>query len=293
MELVDRAANPYSSTFASEVVTCCLADGTLLRLLCKYGGSSGNDAFGHHGGVSYEGKIYRHALSAAGSFTPAFYGTFIDDRQEIECLVVEYLDGALRLNRTPDAYDATISAARHLGEFHAATEGGDGEMAGVLNSYDAEYYRGWARRTAAFSAESQQSFPWLATLCARYEEIVGLLLSIPQVVAHGECYPMNILVRAGAVFLIDWESAALAPGEVDLAALTEGWEPDVVLACEREYGRARWSNSLASNFDRRMWAARLYWGFRWLGDRPGWTAGRGARAHFNQLRMAGEHLGLI
>jgi thiamine kinase-like enzyme len=103
---------------------------------------------------------------------------------------------------------------------------------------------------------------------------------------------MNILLREGAVFLIDWESATLAPGEIDLAALTEGWDTKVVLACEREYCRGRWQ-SVVKDFDRRMWAARLYWAFRWLGDRPSWMSERGSRAQFNQFRMAGEHLGFI
>jgi hypothetical protein len=161
VELVDRTGNPYSSTFTSEVVT----DIPLLRVLCKYGGSSGNDTFDHHRGVSHAGTPFLRKLSAAAAFTPVLCGTFVDDQHGVECLVLEYLDAALRLDRTPDAYDATVRAARHLGEFHAATEGGrQAQWAGVLNSYDAEYYKGWARRTAAFSAESQQS--WLLALCA-------------------------------------------------------------------------------------------------------------------------------
>ena len=295
VELLNREANVYSSTFASEVVTCRSADGTMFRLLCKYDGGSENYAFGHHGGVSYEAQIYRDVLRGDGAYAPTFYGTFVDDVHGSKCLVLQYLDGANRLNRAPDPADAAVGAARRLGGFHATTEDRtQSEWATSVKAYDRDYYTGWAQRTAAFSGEWQQSYSWLSALCAEYEKAVSFLLARPQVVAHGECYPMNILVRDSAVYFVDWESAALAPGEIDLAALTEGWDAKVVLACEREYCQARWPHASSTReFEQGLWAARLYWGFRWLGDRPSWTAGRGARAHFAQLRAAGEHLGLI
>jgi aminoglycoside phosphotransferase (APT) family kinase protein len=295
IELLTREANVYSSTFPSEVVTCRSASGTVLRLLCKYEGASSNYAFGHHGGVSYEAEIYDRVLDVTVAPAPRLHGTFVDPLHGGKCLVLEYLDGATRLDLTPDSGAAAVAAARRLGEFHATTEHRDqSEWATIIKTYDHDYYNGWAQRTASFSGEGQQSYSWLSALCAEYESAVRLLLARPQLVAHGECYPMNILVRATATYLVDWESAALAPGEIDLAALTEGWGDEVALACEREYCRARWPRGTSTrDFEQGLWAARLYWGFRWLGDRPSWTAGRGARAHFVQLRTAGEHLGLI
>jgi len=295
IELLKREANVYSSTFASEVVTCRSADGTVLRLLCKYEGTSANYTFGHHGGVSYEAEIYRTVLGGAVAYAPRLHGTFVDRLQGGKCLVLEYLDGATRLDLAPDSGAAAVGAARRLGEFHATTEGrGQSQWGASVKTYDRDYYSGWAQRTEAFSGQWRQSYSWLSALCADNERAVSLLLARPQVIVHGECYPMNLLVRDGAVYFVDWESAALAPGEIDLAALTEGWDDKVVLACEREYCRARWPEASSTrDFEQGLWAARLYWGFRWLGDRPAWTAGRGARAHLGQLRMAGEHLGLI
>ena len=45
---------------------------------------------------------------------------------------------------------------------------------------------------------------------------------------HGEYYPHNILFQSGVVRPVDWETAALAPGEIDLATLCEGWPPEEI-----------------------------------------------------------------
>ena len=55
-------------------------------------------------------------------------------------------------------------------------------------------------------------------------------------------------------------------GEVDLAALTEGWPPQLITECEQAYTRSRWSNGSPTEFRRTLAAARFYWAFRWLGD---------------------------
>jgi len=69
------------------------------------------------------------------------------------------------------------------------------------------------------------------------------LLTSPPTLIHGEFYAKTVLVRRGKLFMVDWESAAIGPGEVDLAALTEGkhWRGDVArqanAAIEKAAGR--------------------------------------------------------
>ncbi len=185
-------------------------------------------------------------------------------------------------------------AARWIGRFHGAYEERLSHvLMPFLNRYDAEYYLGWAHRTSLFAGHWHRRFPWLSTLCERFEEFVAPLLTPPPTVIHGEYYPKNVLFRGGTVYPVDWESAAVATGEIDLATLTEGWPAEIVRECELEYQRARWPEGSPADFERRLAAARLYLPFRWLGDRPDWTTHETALWRFEQLRSAGERLGLI
>jgi hypothetical protein len=73
-----RQPNSYASTFPSEVVTCQLAQGSELRLLCKYTAGHSHNSYGHRGGVSYEAEVYRHVLQPLQVPTPTFYGVHTD-----------------------------------------------------------------------------------------------------------------------------------------------------------------------------------------------------------------------
>jgi len=95
---------------------------------------------------------------------------------------------------------------------------------------------------------------------------------------------------------VDWESAAVAAGETDLAALTEGpWAEEIVRQCESEYQCARWGSGRPADFERRLDAARLYLHFRWLGERPDSNTADREKAswRFKELRAIGQRLGLI
>jgi thiamine kinase-like enzyme len=102
-----------------------------------------------------------------------------------------------------------------------------------------------------------------------------------------------VLVRGGQVYPVDWESAAIAAGEIDLASLTEKWPADIVRQLERDYQQARWPAGAPASFAQTLAAARLYLHLRWLGDRPSWTSGERESWRFDHLRSAGEQLGLI
>ena len=110
---------------------------------------------------------------------------------------------------------------------------------------------------------------------------------------HGEYYPHNILVTSGRIYPIDWESVAIAAGEIDLAALTEDWSPELVRQCEQEYQQTRWGSACPPDFAQRLAAARLYLCFRWLGDRPQWTVMEDNLCYFERLRPLGVQLGII
>src|SRR5262249_9423492 len=192
-------------------------------------------------------------------------------------LILESLSASERVAKSSN-HRAMRMAAGWIGRFHAASEMHLGNCSmPSLKTYDAEYYLGWVHRTFEFTRHLHSRFRWLEPLCARVEStVIPQLLSAARVVIHGEYYPPNILFRDGIVSPVDWESAAIAAGEIDLACLTEEWPAAVMRQCQVEYQRARWPSGSPAAFERTFSSAQLYVFFRWLGDCQEWTAARGA-----------------
>jgi len=287
-----REPSIRASSFPSEIVTCRLADGTEGTVLCKYAAGYNHKCYGHRSGVAYEAEVYRWVLKDLPLTSANFYGAFTDPSAGEIWLILGYLASAVRVTKTPEPCAMRL-AARWIGQFHSACEPrlSDIRMR-FLNRYDAEFYVGWSRRTLLLAGNLLKRYPWLTVVCHRYQRVVEKLLALPVTVIHGEYYPGNVLFRAGAIYPVDWESAAIAPGEIDFASLTERW-PEICRECEREYKLARWPRGSPAEFDWRVAAARLYLAFRWLGDRPDWTTDEALGWRFEQLRCAAERLGLI
>ena len=290
--ILGRRPNIHASTFPSEIVRCQLADGRKLRLFCKYEAGRTHSVYGHRGDISYEALVYRNVLGPSKVTTPRFYGEYADVSTGGKWLVLDYLEKSVRVSKTPEP-GAMRLASRWIAQFHAANELPPSKVpVGSLKRYDDKYYLGWVRRTLLFARNLRGSFPWLPILCERFEElVVPLLLELPVTVTHGEYYPRNVLYSKGTIYPVDWESAAVAIGEIDLASLTEEWPAKTVRQCEGEYRRTRWPEGSPADFERVMGAARLYLLFRWLGDRPEWTTE--ADESFKRLRSTGEEWGLI
>jgi thiamine kinase-like enzyme len=92
---------------------------------------------------------------------------------------------------------------------------------------------------------------------------------------------------------VDWESAAIASGEIDLACLTEKWPQEYKIAAKTEYQRARWPEGSPANFENRFNSAQLYIQFRWLGERPHRTLKEKNLWRFKEIYSLSERLGLI
>jgi hypothetical protein len=289
--IINRHRNPHASAFASEVVTCRLKNGEHLPLFCKYDNGRDHCAFGHRGGVAYEAEVYRDVLAPADVEVPRFYAVAAGPAGEV-WLVVAYLEGAVRLRDSHDPNHWTL-AADWSGRCHAAHDARS-RCAGLslLNTYDIPYYAGWARRTVEYAGELTAQFSWLADVCRRAEAALPELLEAPQILIHGEYYPKNLLIRDAKVFPVDWESAALAPGEIDLATLTDGCDPEVTRRCERAYHLARWPDGAPPAFERTLELARLYVHLRWLGDQPGPKLRR-RFWRYEEVRALSERLGLL
>jgi hypothetical protein len=291
--ILARESNPYATTFPSEIITCQLADGNEFRLLCKYAAGFNHNVYGHRGGVSYEADVYHYILQNLQVPTPKYFGAHQDVITGETWLILEYFDDKLRV-RASNNLNSMQAAARWLGRFHKENETIlENASLQFLNKYDADYYRGWADRTSHFASYLDQHLSWLDTICINFKEMVYILLEPKYNIIHGEFYPNNILYYEEKIFPVDWESAAIAIGEIDLASLIDHWPEKVRKDCIAEYQSIRWTEGTPADFKEKLETARLYWHFRWLGDRPEWTTNEKERWRFEEIHQIGERLGLI
>ncbi len=287
--ILGREPLAYSSTYSCEIVTCRLADGGVRKLLAKRGSACIEPSYGHRGGVPYEAEVYRRLLEPLDTSAPRFYDVQHDPATGETTLVIDYLENATRLRSTVPP--PMVDAARWAAAFHRVNEPRAAELEGAINRYDAGYYLGWMRRALKLSPYWHR--PWLQALSHHFEALAREMITAPVTIIHGEYYPENVLACDGVIAPVDWESAAIAMGEIDLATLTEDWSQEDDSACKSEYRRARWPEGAPVEFERRLALARLYLLFRWLGDRPEWVTGERAEGQFANLRRLGEQLGVL
>jgi aminoglycoside phosphotransferase (APT) family kinase protein len=291
--ILGRRLNPYCSTFPAEILTCVVPGGGERQVFCKYTIGDDNRDHGHRGGAGYEAKVYGQVLQGLAISVPAFQGSFASRGTGATCLVLEYLASGIRVSKLP-VPSAMPAAAAWAGRFHALNEArvrrGDFPF---LTQYTTDYYVGWSRRTLRYAGAAVTEHPWLGALCRHYEELIPTLTGRPQTVIHGEYTPHNVLWHDGRIYPTDWESAALAAGEIDLAILIEGWDEETVGLCIQAYQQARWPSAAAAPFQLALGVARLYVAFRWLGARPNWPAEERSHSRFQQLKGLAERTGLL
>jgi hypothetical protein len=287
--ILGREPAVYVSTFFNEIVTCRLPDGSVRRLLAKRGGVHTAPTYGHRGGVPYEARVYCSVLKPLATSTPRFYGAERDADTGETTLLIEYLENARRLQSILPPMLA--DAARWIGAFHRSNELRVATLRRWITCYDASYYLGWMHRTLELCPPVHH--PWLQAVSRNFEALTEEIMATPVTIIHGEYYPHNILVLAGVIAPVDWESTAIAPGEIDLAGLTEGWSDEIHRDCESEYRSARWPEGAPAEFDRHLGIAGAYLLFRWLGDRAEWVMGERGEWRFASLRRLVERLGML
>jgi hypothetical protein len=305
VSIVDRSRSGRYSTYPNETVTC-LADGAQVQVLCKYGKSDSSSGFGHRLGTRYETMVYRDVLTELGLSTPTFYGSHQTAGGDEEWLVMEYIAGHMTLEKGPHPA-SILRAASWVGRFHAKADAWmrTADVSPFIR-YDRDYYAGWPRRMRALSEPLHGLHPWIPDLCRGAEAFVDRFLEIPQTLIHGECTVHNFVIR-GAIpdhvwkdpaydvqmALIDWESAAIAFGEIDIAVLVDQWPADVEAMCYEEYTRGRWGDNPPADADFNIRAGQLYMHLRWLGNSADTTTSTKNSFRLERLRQVGEELCLI
>jgi thiamine kinase-like enzyme len=287
VSILRRQPNIEQSIFPSEVLTCQTNDGKTFKLLYKhYDGSSYRDSgYGHRNGVLYEGQVYRDILRESGLTTAFYFSAYNDPDNGANWLFIQYLDNAVKVSKSPKP-GAMKEAAQWIGRFHAQSEPRLTEpVVQSLTRYDKEYYAGWADRTVRFAERWYERFPWIQSMCEDFVEHIPDLLSACPTIIHGEYTPKNTLVCRESVYPVDWESTAVAAGEIDLAFLTDRFDNKIVEECTQEYKRSRWRYEPPYNFESVLHLAKIYTQLRWLGDWAEITESEELLWRFEQLYL--------
>jgi hypothetical protein len=290
--VLELSKSSGTSTFTAERITLATPGGGRVQAFVKRGAAADGDrAHGHRGGLAYETWVYETVLSRASAPIPKLLGAHHDRVGDRVTLLLEPIDDAVPLWAVGDDGTGAIAAARSIGRLQRCADAW-APPAGLIR-YDAAYYEGWARRTAAYGRDLPVASGWLDRACEGFVAHLPCLLDGATLV-HGELYAGNVLVSAHGIWLVDWESAAWAVGEIDVATLTEGWQDsEVIERCEAAYVNARWSEDPPAPHRDRLALARVYVELRWLGDRVEWTRDPECEHRFRSLRAAAERAGLL
>ena len=283
--IIEREPMPVASSHPMERVVIDV-NGRREYLCCKYGRQTDPAHFqhGHRHGTAYETAVYERVLEPLDVTAPRVFGLI--DKGDWRWLVMAYLDDAISVSRT-GRLEVLAEAGRWLGNFHRQTEGwAASNRVSFLQRQTADYYLTCAERTLEFCARVPRPRPWLAEAARRYRANAVPLLVNQQTVIHGEFYSNNVLYRDDVILPVDWESAAIGAPEIDLTFLLEGWPEEARVGVLQAYVEARWRSLAPPDFDARLTAATMFSQFRWLGDRPEWTADPANNWRFETLRKA-------
>lgn len=262
-DVVARRPNAYTSSCRSEVVTIRSGDGRLCQLLVKYDRGRPDPFPSCRHGIDYCGRVYETVVEPLPLPHLRALGTIRVGPERTAAIVIEYLDDAFRVGDAPDG-SGILAAAKWCGCFHRLTESGrDAAELAFLARYDAAYYGAWADRAVQFATAVGGHAPWIDRCARAFRRMADGLAASPTTVIHGEMGPQNVLWREGAIYPVDWESAAVGPGEIDLAALLHGWPAQTVERCITAYWNMR-QTPCPADFRSRWDAATLYTALRWL-----------------------------
>lgn len=242
-----------------------------------------------------EARTYRHILGGAETGSPELWGAWAT-RDGGAALLVERIAGVtLTEARSLDAWSAAAGWAAGLHDRVTARGRRNARRAGLIVA-DARRHRLWMERARSFS-----DAPDVERLAGAHRAVVAGIGRLPRAFVHGELYPANVMIedREGTPVVrpVDWETAGLGPGLMDLAALTGGeWEdPDARTAVALAYRDASsaWSGVADRAFLRALDLCAVQVAIGWLGWSDSWSPPpEHARNWLSAALAAIERLGL-
>ena len=287
IERIHTRPSAYSSTCRLYEVDVRLDDGRELALVWKDLGSASEAAGGTRVGPRslYEPRreieVYRRVLRHSRDGTPKLLGGVISARRPRHWLFVERVRG-IELPQVGD-FGIWLATAAWLGSFHrrfASAAARRGLQRARLLDYDRELLGLWTdriRRRLATGALTPRRD--VDRVLDAYERSLPELAKLPRTLIHGELFPANIVVDAAAktprICPVDWETAGVGPGLIDLAMLAAGnWHDDQIVSLLAAYdaavsGRARVTR-VSETLGHAFTLCRLHVAIRMLG----WSAER-------------------
>lgn len=257
--------SPYASSHPLELVTVRLAGGGERQLVLKDStrllpaARNAKPSFARDQGR--ELHVYRSVLAGAGEAVPELLGVAGG------LLVLQRVEGVPLVEIGELA--CWEDAARTIASLHRrlATHPGIG-----LPHHDRCYFTRWLERARAFHGEPP------ADVAAAFRAATERVVRLPVTIVHGELYASNVLVRPGGrACVLDWETAAVGSGLLDLASLTSGSLP----AADRERVVAAYADELGhdpSELAEELECCRLLIAVQWLGWSDRWAPPQ-ERAH--------------
>ncbi len=263
--LVARRPNACFSSSTTEIVAVRVPEGGVREVFVKYARQAPDPEPRCRHDVGYCSLVYERIVHRLPVATVRSLGTLTVGEPPVAALVLEHLAGSLRVNEAPDD-SGVVAAAEWCGRLHAW--GGErlaDPALGFLDRYDLAYYRAWATRARRLAAAAGPVPGWLERVCGTFDDLAPALVSAAGTIIHGEYGPQNILWRDGVVHPVDWESAAVGAGEIDVATLVFDWPAATIRRATDAYWQARGvapPPDCAAVFT----AATLYTCLRWLPD---------------------------
>ena len=265
--VLKREKNSYTSTHPSEIITYEINGIIQKRLFLKYEFEDYAVVNDHRKNLRHESSIYSDVLTPIKMSIPEYYGFYIFEQMGIKMMVLEFVENMFRFPKTSER-DPIYKVAKWIGEFHSRSKHLlQKNKLSFINQYNEKYYLQWPQKTIDIIWEHhlEYKYEWFLKLVEKFKNEIKMLTDIEPVVIHGEFYPINIYRSNGIIYPIDWQTAALATGAVDMAALTHNWPVKVQEKCLAVYKAACGLTDSIELLKRRVLLARIYLNFLWLG----------------------------
>jgi Ser/Thr protein kinase RdoA (MazF antagonist) len=283
-----RSLHDYHSSFAIERLDAEFDDGIRLQLIFKDLSPTAllKDARGARPGERYQPEreiiVYRDILAAAGLGTAACYGSLIDRDLDRYWLLLEKVAGD-ELHKIGD-FAVWCDVARCLARMHSqfAQSPNPYRSHPHLLQYDEPLYSEWIARAEMHLAKRKVppsiKPAEVSQLVHQCRSLLPRICNLPATLIHGEFYPSNILVAKDSdhsrICPIDWETAGIGPGLLDLAAFASGrWTEQQSQNLARAYFDATDSSHPWNDFEQfaiSLLECRLLVAIAWLGWTPDW-----------------------
>jgi aminoglycoside phosphotransferase (APT) family kinase protein len=289
---IERKLNDYHSSFAIEELTVTFDDATQLPLIFKNLSPDGlldyarqiRPQFSYH--PIREIAVYREILAGSRLGTASCYGALIDEKRQRYWLLLEKVAGH-ELAKT-GSFSIWCQVAQWLADIHyrMADVAFAFEKTARLTKYDENAYAIWAARAEHFCGMREHmadrlappGIKWLVDQCRL---AVQQLCRLPNTLIHGEFYASNVLINRTdnhvRICAIDWETAAIGPGILDLAALVAGkWTEQQKVDLAMAYYNALPDDDSTYKSPEELLSvlrcARLFMAIKWLGWSSDWQA---------------------